>query len=1545
LSTIYRDQQKDDRVKIGKPIRNTMIYIIDKKDRLQPPGVAGEMCIAGAGPGRGYLNNPELTAEKFDHDFWGYQDSHDENKKLLRGRPDAARGDFLEKSPPGRRRQKIYKTGDLARMLPDGNIELLGRIDQQVKIRGFRIELGEIERRLLEHKDVKEALVMTCGGNRPGEEGSGNQESNKSLAAYYVLQTDTLKQPELWPSVAEFFVYDDLLYYAMTSDERRNDSYKVAVNRLVKDKVVVDIGTGADAILSRFCVQAGAKKVYAIEILEETWKKAEETIREKGLQDKITLIHGDAAKVKLPEKVDVCVSEIVGSIGGSEGAAVILNRARRLLKEDGVMIPAKSITKIAAVSLPPAIRQNPGFTPTPGEYVEKIFKTTGHPFDLRVCIKNFPGSNIISNTQVFENLDFSGTAAEEGLETLNFVINKDSQIHGFLAWLNLQTVENETIDILEHEYSWLPVFIPVFYPGIDVSPGDKLEADCVRKLSENNLNPDYRVKGVLIRKNAEDIRFDYELPHFEKSFQKNAFYREIFPDGSINYIENAPGDSLPSVSQLRNYLLEYLPEYFIPTYFLRLDSIPLTPGGKINKKALPDPQSGVTGDYAAPRNKEEEILANLWQDVLGIERIGINDNFFEIGGDSLKAIQISSKMQKYNLKLNLNDLFSNPTIGRLGKFVKKIYRTADQETVEGEVHLTPIQKWFFESHTSQLHHFNQAVMNHDPNGFDEEIVREVFTKIVEHHDALRMIFRFTGDKIVQMNRGIEGKLFNLELIDLKDKKNIEKEIEKEANRFHAGFDLEKGPLVNLGLFRTDRGDFLLMVIHHTVMDGVSMRILLEDFSIGYQQAQKGEEIKFQAKSDSFRYWSQQLRQYAESEKALKELDYWKQIENTTIEPLPRNHEIDKEKKKMKHCQSVMMSLNTKETGNLLKDVNWAYNTEINDILLTALVKAVKDWSGQKRILINLEGHGREGIIEGLNINRTIGWFTSQYPLLVDTGDSRDIPDLINKVKETLRRVPNRGIGYGILRYLTPAGEKGNFQFKMEPEISFNYLGQFGQKRSGTGSSAGPGIKSGDSVSPDLEWNCALSINGMIKNGHFNLSFTFNRHEYDKKSIQQFVQSYKSTLSDIIAHCIKKKEEADGLDIDALEYQVQQDYEKYLEQVRLEKLPDLTVKKPYRHILLTGATGYFGANIIPELLENTNATLYLLVRGDTPLAAENRLKHKIIFYFGKDFYKAHCHRWLVVAGDLRKNHLGIDPEQYEKLAEIVDAVIHPAANVKHFGLYEDLYEDNVMGTERLLEYSLKGKKKDFHFISTFDVGNGNIPGKEYFVYTEYCHDVGQESRNLYKKSKFEAEKRLLAYRDKGLNSSIYRVGNLIFQSDTGKFQENIEGDYFYAIVKALIELGILPDWLKGKAFDMSFVNYTARAVTLLITRAQFKNETFHIHNPNTLKMEDMVEMLKQAGIKVKDMKDRQIHAHLEKHDGDTAKENLVERVKLHLGINEEKVKETKTIYKSDRTLMILKKLGFHWIKVTPGHIKKMVDYSRIKGFITNTGDDNIKNTGN
>jgi precorrin-6B methylase 2 len=326
--------------------------------------------------------------------------------------------------------------------------------------------------------------------------------------------------------------YDDVAYFFLTNDQPRNARYIEAINAAVKDKIVVEVGTGKDAILSRFCCAAGAKKVYAIEINERVYQQAKACVAQLGLEDKIQVILGDGQTTEIPELADICVSEILGSISSSEGVSTVLNSSRRFLKPDGVMIPSRSLTKIAAISLPDNFLKNHGFDQIDWYWIKKVFNYVGYPFDIRVGICNVPEKNIISSIETFEDLDFNKITPVETIEKVIFKITKSGRIDGFLLWLHLYTNPSQLIDTFTENTSWLTPFFPVFYPGVLVNIGDEITAVCSVTLSENNVNPDYHIRGQLIRQQGEAIDFSYSSFYQQPSFRQTPFYQELFtPEG------------------------------------------------------------------------------------------------------------------------------------------------------------------------------------------------------------------------------------------------------------------------------------------------------------------------------------------------------------------------------------------------------------------------------------------------------------------------------------------------------------------------------------------------------------------------------------------------------------------------------------------------------------------------------------------------------------------------------------------------------------------------------------------------------------------------------------------------------------------------------------------------------------------------------------------------------------------------------------------------------------------------------------------------------
>ncbi|OKP77080.1 hypothetical protein A3844_30085 [Paenibacillus helianthi] len=552
----------------------------------------------------------------------------------------------------------------------------------------------------------------------------------------------------------------------------------------------------------------------------------------------------------------------------------------------------------------------------------------------------------------------------------------------------------------------------------------------------------------------------------------------------------------------------------VPAYFIQVERMPLTSNGKVDRKALPLPEEGWMrgNEYVAPQGEMEEQLAEIWKEVLGIEQVGRTDNFFELGGDSIKAVQVSARLQRHGLKMEIRDLFQNPSVEQVSPYLKSQTQLSHQGAVEGEVGLSPIQQWFFEGQKQARHHFNHSVMLYRKEGYREDIVQQVMQRMMEHHDALRMVYEQTETTVHQYNKGIQELLVEVPVLEVRGQ-GLE-EVERQATRIQESIDLEKGPMMRLGLFRADDGDHLLIVIHHLVVDGISWRILLEDFASGYAQALKGEEIKFQAKTASYQEWSSQMKEYARSEAFAAEKSYW-QHETKAI---GAGTEITLEEVgQLGDGKYIEVQLDEDMTEKVLRQVNQAYNTEINDILMTALVMSIHEWDGREEICIDMEGHGREELVEGLDITRTVGWFTSIYPVTLQVKE-QELGRQIKTIKEALRSIPNKGIGYGMYRYWS---EEGQGEGRKVSGISFNYLGQFDQDFQ-TAIFEGSSLPVGDMASSVLKRSSGLEVNGMVKEGRMRFTFGYNGKQYLEQEMENLANCYMQKLSAIIAHCVEKE---------------------------------------------------------------------------------------------------------------------------------------------------------------------------------------------------------------------------------------------------------------------------------------------------------------------------------------------------------------------------------------------------------------------------------------
>jgi amino acid adenylation domain-containing protein/non-ribosomal peptide synthase protein (TIGR01720 family) len=650
--------------------------------------------------------------------------------------------------------------------------------------------------------------------------------------------------------------------------------------------------------------------------------------------------------------------------------------------------------------------------------------------------------------------------------------------------------------------------------------------------------PDGHIEYLGRIDNQVKIRgFRIELGEIETVLSQHPFVQEnvviVLPESSnhkqlIAYLVPNPDQVFDNL-ELCRFLKEKLPDYMIPAAFVTLDALPLTPNGKVDRRTLSKwsvNREVSNKNFVAPRTLAEKQLADIWTAVLGLKKVGIHNNFFELGGDSIISIQVISRANQVGLQLTPKQLFQHQTIAELAAVASKteLIRQAEQGLVTGSVPLTPIQYWFFEQNLLNPHHFNQSVLLEVSPNLTQAHLEIILPRLLQHHDALRLRFSKSREQLITDNYSLRidsGSLITVKDLSTHSANNLGFQIEATATELQASLNLSEGPLLRVALFKLGNNQYnrLLFIIHHLAVDGVSWRIWLEDFTTVYQQLSRGEEIALPSKTTSFKQWAEYLVKYAYSDIIVSELNYWLAPERLNVTPLPLDYPSSVTTNTLDSSAQISVSLSIEHTQALLQEVSEAYQTRINDMLLTALVQSLTQWIGSLVLLIDLEGHGREELFEEIDTSRTVGWFTSIFPVLLDlSGVSNHAGERLKSVKEQLRQIPNKGIGYGLLRYLNP--ETGpRLQALPQAQIVFNYLGQFSQTFSKEPFNRIAKEATGSNRSRSGLRRYLLEINSLIHEGRLQMNWTYSKNIYRRTTIEGLAQDFIKKLTSLITHCL------------------------------------------------------------------------------------------------------------------------------------------------------------------------------------------------------------------------------------------------------------------------------------------------------------------------------------------------------------------------------------------------------------------------------------------
>jgi non-ribosomal peptide synthase protein (TIGR01720 family) len=578
----------------------------------------------------------------------------------------------------------------------------------------------------------------------------------------------------------------------------------------------------------------------------------------------------------------------------------------------------------------------------------------------------------------------------------------------------------------------------------------------------------------------------------------------------------------------------------VPSSFMVLERLPLTPNGKIDVRALPVPEVVSSQTYRAPISAAQVLLCKLYEELTGARQVGLDDGFFALGGDSITSIRLVSRARQAGLGLSVRDVFAHPTVAALAQVVQTL--TGDALLIAapapGAVGLTPVQQQFL-TEGGPLGRFHQAIVVEPPVGVGREQVQAALVQLLAHHDALRLKVHSPA----QTEGGVQfwldapegGERFELEVLDVSEQSQPEASAQTQAalRGLPARLEMTRGQMMAGVWVQRAQGQraVLLLAVHHLVVDGVSWRVLLEDLD----HLTAGRALP--ARTHSMRDWAQYLAAQAHSAKRLGEMAVWREVLSGAA-PLPSEGQVRAEDNVVGQVRHHESFVSAKVLEQLIS-ATAVYRAGIDDLLLTALGLAVYGWrrgfygqqgqAGKGALLVDLEGHGRESEDSQLDLTRTVGWFTSAHPVRLDL-EGLDVDEALQggasaglalrRMKEGLRRTGDRGLGYGMLRWLN-AQTRETLEALPHAQMAFNYLGRFErtQQSQGEGWQLSDNVLVGGEDDPKRRRLHLLEVNaGIDGSGALGIGWGYHPGAHSQAAVVDLAGRFSQALEALVRHC-------------------------------------------------------------------------------------------------------------------------------------------------------------------------------------------------------------------------------------------------------------------------------------------------------------------------------------------------------------------------------------------------------------------------------------------
>jgi non-ribosomal peptide synthase protein (TIGR01720 family) len=627
---------------------------------------------------------------------------------------------------------------------------------------------------------------------------------------------------------------------------------------------------------------------------------------------------------------------------------------------------------------------------------------------------------------------------------------------------------------------------------------------------------------------------------------REALSRELAPAGAdrlMAYIvlerppDGATAPGTPNEDALRSFLAERLPAYMVPAQFAMLERLPRTAAGKLDRRAL----ARETGTQLAPASKAvvaprtpiEGTLASIWKDVLRVDEISVHDDFFEIGGDSLLSIRVIARAGREGLTIPVERFFENPTIAHLASVladgaVRKATHVPDAQPREesiGEAPLTPIQHWFLDAIAEHRDHWNQSYLLELRAEVGREALKAVVRALVDHHDALRLRLTRRDGEWRQDFQAPAARV-PLRFVDLSsvDPATYGDRVSAESDAEHASLRLAEGALFRCIYFEgADGWRRLLVVAHHVVVDALSWDVVLEDLSTLLGLTTRGAPLHLSKGTASAREWAIRLDREAAAPVVAAGASHWLRVAQREPSRVPVDVHGDAGGNLAGDAAVVTIALDEIESARLLTDAVLRLEAPPQALLLGAILLAWRSWTGERELLLDVEGHGRDVLGDSLDVSRTVGWFTTVFPVrlvLPDLAPSTDDPlpaNVVRAVQSTLSTLPMRGASHGLLRWLSPDAElRRALAAQPRRQVLFNYLGVRRDELPAHSPVRLVPEPAGRTRSPASPRAYVLEINGYVDAGRVTMHVEYSRRLHLTSSIDRLVEAMRTALGAISA---------------------------------------------------------------------------------------------------------------------------------------------------------------------------------------------------------------------------------------------------------------------------------------------------------------------------------------------------------------------------------------------------------------------------------------------